>query len=313
MTGCLEEDRGAVPGRDLSRRFYERAVRSLVVGVPHAAALLGEGSEVLGFDDEVSTDHDFGPPCTTRSICSPRGVGHWPGTPTTSGATSWQPAGCGSARKNRSSAAQVAAAATTSARVCLPPAWPATSYGSAFLLERLGLAEPVDPAPRRFHSRDIHVLGAERLTRAPTDAISDPPLRTLLTRLGHGPDGPLAISSARSTRPPTASRAGRTCRGGPSQASATSPFTHTSRSTGQLCGASTPAATRSVQAAEVSPLGSPSVATFSSLCCVRHTGGRMHSAATSHRSNQERSPLHHRTPTRSATTSLLRLHNATTR
>ncbi|WP_242605998.1 DUF4037 domain-containing protein [Frankia sp. Cppng1_Ct_nod] len=48
-------------GRDLSRRFYEQAVRPLVSGVPHAAALLGEGSEVLGFDDEISPDHDFGP------------------------------------------------------------------------------------------------------------------------------------------------------------------------------------------------------------------------------------------------------------
>ncbi len=35
------------------------------------------------------------------------------------------------------------------------------------------------------------MLGAQRLTRALTDAISDPRLRTLLTRLGHRPDGPL--------------------------------------------------------------------------------------------------------------------------
>ncbi len=61
MTGSIEEYRRAVSGRDLSRRFYEQAIRPLVPGVPHAAALLGEGSEVLGFDDEVSTDHDFGP------------------------------------------------------------------------------------------------------------------------------------------------------------------------------------------------------------------------------------------------------------
>jgi hypothetical protein len=55
---------------------------------------------------------------------------------------------------------------------------------------RLGLAEPVDPAPRHFHARDIQVLGAERLTRVLIDAISDSQLRGLLTRLGHRPDGP---------------------------------------------------------------------------------------------------------------------------
>lgn len=53
------------PGQRLSQRFYERVVLPRIAGVlgqtPHAAALLGDGSEVLGFDDVVSTDHDFGP------------------------------------------------------------------------------------------------------------------------------------------------------------------------------------------------------------------------------------------------------------
>ena len=53
-----------VPGLELSRELYAELVRPLLAsrcpGVPHAAALLGRGSEVLGFDDEVSTDHDWG-------------------------------------------------------------------------------------------------------------------------------------------------------------------------------------------------------------------------------------------------------------
>lgn len=52
-----------VPGAELSRRLYAEAVRPLLdvrlPGLPHAAALLGRGSEVLGFDDEMSTDHDW--------------------------------------------------------------------------------------------------------------------------------------------------------------------------------------------------------------------------------------------------------------
>ncbi|TQJ15955.1 uncharacterized protein DUF4037 [Kribbella jejuensis] len=44
-------------GLELCRRFYADVVRPLV-DVPHSAALMGRGSEVLGFDDEMSTDHN---------------------------------------------------------------------------------------------------------------------------------------------------------------------------------------------------------------------------------------------------------------
>jgi hypothetical protein len=54
-----------IAGRELSRRFYIEAVRPIldahVAALPHAAALIGSGSDVLGFDDELSTDHDWGP------------------------------------------------------------------------------------------------------------------------------------------------------------------------------------------------------------------------------------------------------------
>jgi hypothetical protein len=50
-----------VPGRELSRLFYEEAVAPLAGDVRHSAALLGWGSDVLGFDTERSTDHGWGP------------------------------------------------------------------------------------------------------------------------------------------------------------------------------------------------------------------------------------------------------------
>jgi hypothetical protein len=53
-----------VPGLELSRRLYVEAVRPLLAqhlpGLAHTAALIGPGSEVLGFDTERSTDHDWG-------------------------------------------------------------------------------------------------------------------------------------------------------------------------------------------------------------------------------------------------------------
>jgi hypothetical protein len=54
-----------VPGLQLAREFYASVVRPLLEEqfspVPYAAALLGRGSEVAGFDSERSTDHDWGP------------------------------------------------------------------------------------------------------------------------------------------------------------------------------------------------------------------------------------------------------------
>jgi hypothetical protein len=48
-----------MPGLDLSRLFYNEAVRPLLnnecPGLEHAAALMGRGSEVLGFDSPRPT------------------------------------------------------------------------------------------------------------------------------------------------------------------------------------------------------------------------------------------------------------------
>ncbi|MBR8642328.1 DUF4037 domain-containing protein [Streptomyces tuirus] len=54
-----------LPGLELSRRFYTEAVRPLLdealPGLPHSAARLGSGSEVLGYDTPRSADHEWGP------------------------------------------------------------------------------------------------------------------------------------------------------------------------------------------------------------------------------------------------------------
>jgi uncharacterized protein DUF4037 len=50
-----------VSGLELSGAFYFEAVAPLVGDVPHAAGLLGWGSDVLGFDTSRSTDHGWGP------------------------------------------------------------------------------------------------------------------------------------------------------------------------------------------------------------------------------------------------------------
>ncbi len=54
-----------IPGLELSRLFYTEVVRPLLderfPHLKHAAAVIGSGSEVLGFDTSRSTDHDWGP------------------------------------------------------------------------------------------------------------------------------------------------------------------------------------------------------------------------------------------------------------
>ncbi|UQU61478.1 DUF4037 domain-containing protein [Couchioplanes caeruleus] len=305
-----------MPGLDLSRRFYEQAVRPLLGDIPHAAALLGPGSEVLGLDDHVSPDHDFGP--RVQLFLPPAAVapdlsglparfdghhGHrvevttaaayftarlgadpaaglttadWLLTPTqvlatlTAGAVFHDPDG--ELARRRAALSWYPrdiwryALAAAWLRVAQEEAFPSRAgaagddLGSrvvtarlvrelmrlAFLVERrwapyakwlgtaftrldlaahagpplaaalsatgwrdredalvraanvlaaatndLGLAPAVDPAPRRYFTRDIRVLGADRFVTALTSAVEDAEVRALLGRLGGRRGGPV--------------------------------------------------------------------------------------------------------------------------
>ena len=54
-----------MPGLELAGLYYQEAVRPVLQAdypdLAHSAALLGHGSEVLGFDTEMSADHSWGP------------------------------------------------------------------------------------------------------------------------------------------------------------------------------------------------------------------------------------------------------------
>jgi hypothetical protein len=54
-----------IPGLQLSEAFYTEAVRPLLDAhfptLSHSAALIGWGSDVLGYDTHISTDHHWGP------------------------------------------------------------------------------------------------------------------------------------------------------------------------------------------------------------------------------------------------------------
>jgi Domain of unknown function (DUF4037) len=54
-------ERSFIPGTELCGAFYAETVRPLLSGRLHSAALLGWGSDVLGYDTERSTDHGWGP------------------------------------------------------------------------------------------------------------------------------------------------------------------------------------------------------------------------------------------------------------
>jgi Domain of unknown function (DUF4037) len=54
-----------IPGLELGRLFYLEAVKPVLDAfskdLQYSAALIGSGSEILGFDTEMSTDHHWGP------------------------------------------------------------------------------------------------------------------------------------------------------------------------------------------------------------------------------------------------------------
>jgi hypothetical protein len=54
-----------IPGLQLSEAYYREAVQPILAAdfprLPHSAALIGYGSDVLGFDTPISTDHEWGP------------------------------------------------------------------------------------------------------------------------------------------------------------------------------------------------------------------------------------------------------------
>src|SRR5262245_3286986 len=61
----MDETLPFISGLELGRAYYEEAVRPIlaeyVPDLDYSAALIGYGSDVLGYDTAISTDHECGP------------------------------------------------------------------------------------------------------------------------------------------------------------------------------------------------------------------------------------------------------------
>jgi hypothetical protein len=68
-----------IPGHRLSEALYNEIVAPMMhrkfPGLPYAAALIGSGSDVLGYDTERSMDHDWGP--RLNIVLDDQGIGTW--------------------------------------------------------------------------------------------------------------------------------------------------------------------------------------------------------------------------------------------
>lgn len=49
-----------IKGRDICKSFYQNILDPVLSNIMHDAVLIGEGSDVLGYDQPVSTDHNWG-------------------------------------------------------------------------------------------------------------------------------------------------------------------------------------------------------------------------------------------------------------
>ncbi len=99
----LEEDNAVLKaatvffGAELCRGFHDDVLAPLLAATPHAAGLLGAGSDVLGHDDERSTDHDWGPRATVLVAAE-----DLQGTRADLGVIPWTRMSCRRTRKARS-------------------------------------------------------------------------------------------------------------------------------------------------------------------------------------------------------------------